>query len=98
MAAARAAGRDDLKITTEDLGKNVAIALAKNELIVGLGAQRAVRPGRHRGQAGAGALLGKRRPLRGAERPARDHDNVLDAWKQVYHADPPADVMNSFQQ
>ena len=30
MAAARAAGRNDLMIATEDLGKNVAIALAKN--------------------------------------------------------------------
>ena len=39
LAAARAAGRGDLKIATEDLGKNVAIALAKDELVVGLGAQ-----------------------------------------------------------
>ena len=39
MAAARAAGRTDLKIATEDLGTNVAIALAKGEMVVGLGAQ-----------------------------------------------------------
>ena len=39
LAAARAAGRNDLKVATEDLGKNVAIALAKNQLVVGLGAQ-----------------------------------------------------------
>ena len=40
MAAARESGRLDLKIATQDLGTNVAIQLAKNELIVGLGAQR----------------------------------------------------------
>ena len=40
MAAARASARTDLKISTQDLGKNVAIAPAENQLVVGLGAQR----------------------------------------------------------
>ena len=39
LAAARAAGRLDLKIATEDLGKIVAINMAKNTMVVGLGAQ-----------------------------------------------------------
>ena len=99
LAAARASGRGDLKIATEDLGKNVAIAMAKDELVVGLGAQRAVRPGRDRGRLAAGAVLGKKAPpyVALSALPVT-HDNVLDAWKQVYHEDPPADLQSSFKE
>ena len=40
IAAARAAGRDDLVITTIDLGENVAISMAQGGFVHGLGAQR----------------------------------------------------------
>jgi ribose transport system substrate-binding protein len=98
MAAARAAGNTDLKIATEDLGTNVAIALAKNQLVVGLGAQRPFDQGITEARLGALALLGKTVPAYVAV-PALpvDHSNVLDAWKQVYHADPPADVASSYK-
>lgn len=98
MAAARAAGNTDLKIATQDLGTNVAIALAKNQLIVGLGAQRPFDQGVTEARLGALALLGKSVPAYVAV-PALpvDHSNVLEAWKQVYHADPPADVANSYK-
>ena len=74
MAAARASGRGDLKIATEDLGKNVAIALAKNELVVGLGAQVPFDQGVTEARLGAGALhrqegAAVRRPERPAGRP-----------------------------
>jgi ribose transport system substrate-binding protein len=99
MAAARAAGRNDLKIATEDLGTNAAIALAKNELIVGLGAQRPFDQGVTEANLGAGALIGKTAaPYVALNALPVTHENVLEAWKQVYHADPPADVTNSFQQ
>jgi len=26
------------------------------------------------------------------------HANVLDAWKQVYHEDPPQDLVSSFKE
>ena len=99
MAAARAAGRPDLKIATQDLGKNVAIALAKNELVVGLGAQRPYDMGVAQVQIAAGALLGNKEPGYVAV-PALpvEHANVLDAWKQVYHTDAPADLQSSFKQ
>src|SRR5258708_32663972 len=38
-SAARAAGRDDLVITTIDLGLNVAVEMAGNGLVKGVGAQ-----------------------------------------------------------
>ena len=92
LAAARAAGRDDLKIATEDLGKNVAIALAKDELVVGLGAQRPF----DQGVTEAGWPLAPARQggpaLRRPERLPVTHENVLEAWKKVYHEEPPADL------
>ncbi|CAM5497838.1 substrate-binding domain-containing protein [Leifsonia shinshuensis] len=98
MAAARAAGRTDLKIATEDLGKNVAIALAKNQLVVGLGAQVPFDQGVTEARLGAGALLGKTAPayIALSALPV-DHANVLDAWKKVYHQDPPKDLTDSYK-
>ena len=98
MAAARAAGNQNLKIATEDLGTNVAIALAKNKLVVGLGAQRPFDQGVTEAKLGALALLGKSTPAYVAV-PALpvDHSNVLKAWQQVYHAAPPASVADSFK-
>ncbi|WP_136610933.1 substrate-binding domain-containing protein [Sinomonas albida] len=98
LAAARAAGRQDLKIATEDLGKNVAIALAKNDLVVGLGAQVPFDQGVTEAQIAAGSLLGKQEPAYVALSALPvDHSNVLDAWKQVYHADAPADLQSSYK-
>jgi ribose transport system substrate-binding protein len=97
MAAARASGRTDLKLATQDLGTNAAIALAKGELVVGLGAQRPFDQGVTEALLAAGALLGKEQPAYVAlsALPVQ-HDNVLDAWKQVYHADAPSDLADSF--
>ncbi|OYO13737.1 sugar ABC transporter substrate-binding protein [Enemella evansiae] len=99
MAAARASGRGDLKIATEDLGKNVAIALAKNELVVGLGAQVPYDQGVTEVNAAASAALGKQVPPYVALSAVPvTHDNVLEAWTKVYHTDPPADLKNSVKQ
>jgi ribose transport system substrate-binding protein len=99
LAAARASGRTDLKIATEDLGKNVAIALAKGEYVVGLGAQRPFDQGVTEARLGAKALLGEQTPpyVALSALPVK-HDNVLDAWKQVYHEDPPSDLTTSFSE
>lgn len=98
MAAARAAGRPDLKIATEDLGKNVAIALAKDELVVGLGAQVPFDQGVTEARLAAGALIGKKAPAYVALSAVPvDHSNVLDAWKQVYHEDAPKDIQDSYK-
>ncbi|MCW2575459.1 MAG: Monosaccharide transporter substrate-binding protein family [Modestobacter sp.] len=98
LAAARAAGRTDLKVATQDLGLNVAIALAKNELVVGLGAQRPFDQGVTEARLAALSLLGQPTPAYVAL-PALpvDHKNVLDAWKQVYHSDPPSTLADSYK-
>lgn len=100
MAAARAAGRLDLKIATEDLGTNVAIALAKDELIIGLGAQTPYDQGVASARLGAAASIGKE------DLPAYvalnalpvEHENVLEAWETVYRAAPPAELADAFKE
>ena len=99
MAAAREAGREDLKIATQDLGTNVAIQLAKNELIVGLGAQRPYDQGIAEARLGAAALIGKSNlPIFVAlgALPV-SHDNVLEAWKTVYSVDAPSTVSSVYK-
>lgn len=97
LAAARAAGRLNLMIATEDLGKIVAINMARNTMVVGLGAQVPFDQGVTEARLGAGAFIGKQAPPYVAlPALAVTHENVLDAWKQVYHEDPPADLQSSF--
>jgi ribose transport system substrate-binding protein len=98
MAAARAYGRLDLSIATEDLGKIVAIALARDELIVGLGAQVPFDQGVTEARLAAKSLLGEKVPpyVALSSLPVT-HENVLQAWKQVYHQDPPSFLTESFR-
>jgi ribose transport system substrate-binding protein len=94
MAGARAAGRtDDLKIATIDLGKNAAIALSSDEMIVGIGAQRPFDQGATEAKLAAYALLDKQAPAYVALNAlAVSKDNVGEAWQTVYHQDPPPEL------
>ena len=98
MAAARAAGRLDLKVTTIGFGENVAIALAKNELIVGLSAIDARSEGRALARLGALEILGvEDLPVFVASAPVEvNHGNVLDAWREVYSVDAPDSVASAY--
>ena len=98
IAAARALDRTDLAITTEDLGPNVAIALASGQYVTGLGAQRPFDQGLAEAKLAAYALIGKPAPPYVAlDALPVTHDNVLDAWREVYHDQPPAQVTDSFR-
>lgn len=97
MAAARAMGRDsDLVITTIDLGLNVAVEIAKGGMVKGLGAQRPYDQGVTEAILAGYGLLNKSAPAYVAlyMLPV-DQQNVLEAWKTVYHADPPADITDA---
>lgn len=96
IAAARSIDRDDLVITTEDLGPNVAIALAADEYVTGLGAQRPFDQGVVEATLAGYALLGKPAPPYVAlDALPVTHDNVLEAWREVHRAEPPASVVES---
>ena len=93
IAAARSAGRNDLIVTTQDLGLTSALSIKKGDFIYGLGAQRPYDQGVVEAKLAAYGLLGKTAPPYVAlfALPVTK-DNVLQAWKDVYHADPPAEL------
>jgi len=98
MAAARATGRLDLAVTAQDLGKIVALQLARNQLTVGVGAQVPFDQGVTEARVAAGALIGKKEPTfvsLGAL--AVTHENVQEAWTQVYHQPPPAFLKDAYR-
>ncbi len=98
ISAARSAGKDNLVITTEDLGENVAINIAQGSYVNGLGAQRPYDQGVTEAKLAAYGLLGKKAPDYVAlPSLAVTKDNLLDAWKAVYHTDAPADVKSSMK-
>lgn len=98
ISAARSSGKDNLVVTTEDLGENVAINMAQGGYVKGLGAQRPYDQGVTEAKLGAYGLLGKRAPDYVAlPSLAVTKDSLTEAWKAVYHTDPPADVTSSMK-
>ena len=90
VSSAIAMGRDDIVVTTIDLGDNVARIIAQGGLVKGLGAQLPYDQGQAEAILAAYALLGKEVPPYVAV-PALPvtRDNILEAYKQVYHKDAP---------
>ena len=98
VASAIAAGRNDLVITTIDLGNNVARMISEGGMVKGLGAQLPYDQGVAEATLAAYALLGKETPEYVAVPAlAVTHDNVLEAYKTVYHTEAPADIKNAMQ-
>ena len=90
LAAARAAGRTDLVVTTIDLGLDVALELARGGMIKGVGAQRPYDAGVTEALLAGYAILGKAAPpfVALAALPVT-HSNVLTAWTEVHRRPPP---------
>ncbi|WP_394238698.1 substrate-binding domain-containing protein [Niallia oryzisoli] len=96
LAAVRTAGKEDMVITTIDLGTNVALAIASGGNIKGLGAQLPFDQGISEAILAGYGLLGKEAPAYVAV-PALSvtQDNVLDSWKLVYSTDAPETIQNA---
>jgi ribose transport system substrate-binding protein len=96
LAAARAADRTDLAITTIDLGENVAINMAQGDMVYGLGAQRPFDQGVTQALLAGYGLLGKEAPAFVAL-PALPvtRENLLEAWQTVYSAPATENIVNS---
>jgi ribose transport system substrate-binding protein len=91
MSAARAAGRDNLIVINEDLGENVAIAMAKGEFIKGLASQRPYDQGITEAKLAGYGLIGKPAPAYVALPAAPiTKDTLLQSWEEIYHV-PPTD-------
>jgi ribose transport system substrate-binding protein len=93
ISSARTAGRDDLVITTIDLGKNVAMDMAHDGFVKGLGAQRPYDQGVIEALLAGYGLIGKKAPAFVAL-PALpvSKDNLLDAWQIVYRQSAPVEL------
>jgi len=98
IAAARAANRKDLINVTEDLGLTAAVAIAKKDLLFGLGAQRPYDCGVVEMTLAGYGLLGKTAPPF-VEAPALpvSRSNVLQAWQDVYHAPAPDQLTAAYK-
>jgi ribose transport system substrate-binding protein len=96
LAGARANGRNDLVVTTIDLGQNVAIDMAKGGLIKGLGAQRPFDQGVTEARLAGYALLGKKAPPYVAVNALPVTGASLEsAWETVYHQGLPSKVVEA---
>jgi ribose transport system substrate-binding protein len=91
IAAAKAAGRNDLVVTTIDLGRSVATDLAQGGVIKGVAAQRVYDQGVTEALLAGYGLLGKPAPMFVAL-PALpvDRASVADAWQIVYRRPNPS--------
>ncbi|TCN21197.1 substrate-binding domain-containing protein [Mesobacillus foraminis] len=98
MAAARTAGRDDLVVTTVDLGTNVAISIAQDGIVKGLGAQLPYDQGVAQAILAGYALLGKEAPAYVASPSIKvTKENVLDEWKLIYGTEAPDTVKKALK-
>jgi ribose transport system substrate-binding protein len=96
LAAARSNGRDDLKITTIDLGQNVAIDMAEGGPVTGLGAQRPFDQGVAEAKLAGYALLDKQAPEYVALNALPvEPESLADAWQAVYHQGLPSKVQEA---
>jgi ribose transport system substrate-binding protein len=97
VTAIRTAGREaDVIVTTIDLGQNVAVSIAQDGIVKGLGAQRPFDQGVTEALLAGYGLLGKEAPAYVAL-PALPvtNENVLEAWEEVYHQEPPAALLEA---
>lgn len=89
LSAFKAAGRDDILVSTIDLGNNIAKEIALGN-VLGLGAQLPYDQGVAEANLAAYALLGKEAPAYVAVPAKRvDQENILEAYKDVYHIEAP---------
>lgn len=96
LAAARTAGREDLVITTIDLGANVALNIAQGGPIKGLGAQLPYDQGTSEAILAGYALLGKDTPPYVAVPSLKvTQDNLLESWEMVYNSSAPQEIIDA---
>ena len=95
LSALRAAGRDDILLSTIDLGNNIAKEIAEGN-VLGLGAQLPYDQGVAEATLAAYALLGKEAPAYVAVPAKRvEKSNLLEAYQDVYHTEVPDAIKNA---
>ena len=95
VSAQREQGKD-IPVVSINIASDVALDLATGGLVKGFGAQVPYDQGLAEADAAIGALLGKELP-KWVAFPAVPvvQGNVLQAWQDVYHGDPPAELVEA---
>lgn len=100
IASARSLGRNDVIITTCDLGDNAARLIAEDGMIRGTGAPRSAEQGKAEALIAAYGLLGKKLPSTFVTPPALPvvKANVLEAYKMSYGVEAPQALVDIVKQ
>lgn len=99
IAAIRRARRSDVVVVTTDLGRPMAIELARGGIVKGLSAQRPFDQGITEATLAGYALLGESAPTDVIfDGLVVTRDNLLDAWKTIYRQNPPVEVQEAITQ
>lgn len=97
LSALRAAGRDDILLSTIDLGNNIAKEIADGN-VLGLGAQLPYDQGVAEATLAAYSLLGKEAPEYVAVPAKRvEKSNLLEAYEEVYHTEAPDAIKEALE-
>ncbi|WP_245960887.1 substrate-binding domain-containing protein [Sinobaca qinghaiensis] len=98
LSASRTAGLDELVVTTIDLGSGVALDMARDQNIKGLGAQLPYDQGVAEAILAGYALLDKEAPPYVAV-PALEvtRENLLESWELVYNEEAPSEIQESME-
>ncbi|MCI8317047.1 MAG: substrate-binding domain-containing protein [Lachnospiraceae bacterium] len=95
-AAARTSGKDEFAVTGCDLGEDVALALAQNDMVAGIAAQRIKAQARALAILGCYGILEKEAPAFVAVPGlAVTHDNVVEGWEECYGEQPSQAILDA---
>lgn len=98
-AAARSNGKSEFAVTGCDLGEDVALALAQEDMVAGIAAQRIKAQARALAILGCYGILDKEAPAFVAVPGlAVTHENVVQGWQECYGEEPSKDILKAMEE
>ncbi|MDR4949383.1 substrate-binding domain-containing protein [Neobacillus cucumis] len=98
LAAARVAGKtpEEFKVVNENLGNEVALAMANNDFIAGIGSQRPFDQGVAEARQAALAIIGaETHPYVAVPSLAVNRSNLEKSYQEIYHKDANAEILKA---
>ncbi|MEH7482517.1 substrate-binding domain-containing protein [Neobacillus drentensis] len=100
LAAARVAGKSpgEFKVVNENLGNEVALAMAKNDFIVGIGSQRPFDQGVAEAREAALAMIGaETHPYVAVPSLAVNRSSLEKSYQLIYHKEANAEIQKALK-
>lgn len=99
VAAARAAGRDDLVVTTVDLSDTAAVEIASCGILKATAAQLPYDQGVAEAKSVVNILAGEPNPeFIVTDTPLATHETLFEVYEQVFHNDPPQELVDAYEE